>query len=148
MNAESISNVSLETERQIHQILANNRIEDLHKFLNKRRNLNRGNQILNYLFYLIQSSSIVLTSIGQAYSNSYCIWTGVCLSSFSGVVHYWELTNTKISKVLLQNIKAIKDNKYIDEIVFDLGEEKEEKERKKSYSNLINTNNSGNSSII
>ena len=34
MNAESISNISLETERQIYNILANNRVEDLKRFLN------------------------------------------------------------------------------------------------------------------
>jgi hypothetical protein len=146
MTNESASQLSLEIERQIHQILSSNRVSDLNKFLDKRRNLNRANQILNYSFYFIQSSSIVLTSIGQAYSNPYCIWSGVVLSSLSAVIHHWESTNTRISKILLKNIKSIKDNTYIDEITFELDNEIA-KHKSNSQSNII-INNSGTNSIV
>jgi len=144
MAEESVSQLSLEIERQVYQILSANRVSDLNKFLDKRRNLNRSNQLLNYIFYFIQSSSIVLTSIGQAYSNPYCIWSGVVLSSLSAVIHHWESTNTRISKILLKNIKSIKDNTYIDEITFELDSEIV---KRKSQSNIHN-NTSGTNSIV
>ena len=37
MTHESASQLSLEIERQIHQILSSNRVSDLNKFLDKRR---------------------------------------------------------------------------------------------------------------
>jgi len=147
MNAESISNISLETERQIYNILANNRIEDLKRFLNKRQCLNLSNQYLNYLYNFIQATAIIITSVGQSYQNPYCIWSGVGLSSLAGVIHHIENSNSKISKVLFNNIKQIKMGQYIDESIIEF-ENENEKMKKKSYSNLINTNNSGNSSII
>ena len=148
MNAESISNVSLETDRQIHQILANNRIEDLKRFLKKRQCLNVSNQYLNYLYNFIQATAIIITSVGQSYQNPYCIWSGVGLSSLAGVIHHIENSNSKISKILFNNIKQIKMGQYIDESIIEF-ENENEKGKKKSISNLNSSgNSSGSSSII
>lgn len=148
MNAESISNVSLETERQIHQILAYNRIEDLKRFLKKRQCLNVSNQYLNYLYNFIQATAIIITSVGQSYQSPFCIWSGVGLSSLAGVIHHIENSNSKISKILFNNIKQIKMNNYIDESIIEF-ENENEKFKKKSMSNLNSSgSSSGSSSII
>ena len=115
--------VIITPEEEVIKILDKNKVEDLRRFLDKRACLNTTNQYFNYLFNFIQAGSIVLTSIGQAYQNPYCIWSGVSLASLAGVIHHIEASNQKISKTLLNNIKQIKANKYIDELILDLENE-------------------------
>lgn len=107
-------------EHEIREIFEKNKIEDLTKFLDKRACLNATAQYISYLFYLLQASSIVLTSIGQTYQNAYCIWSGITIASLAGVIHHVQETNQKISKTLLANIKAIKSGKYVDEAMIEL----------------------------
>lgn len=110
----------MSANKEIKTIFERNKVEDLNRFLSKRACLNTSNQYFNYLFNFLQASSIVLTSIGQTYSNPFCIWTGISISSLAGVIHHIEATNQKISKTLMMNIKAIKIGKYVDEAVLDL----------------------------
>jgi hypothetical protein len=110
----------MNANEEIKTIFDKNKVADLNRFLDKRSCLNTSNQLFNYLFNFLQASSIVLTSIGQTYSNPYCIWGGISIASLAGVIHHIEQTNQKISKTLMMNIKAIKADKYIDEAVLDL----------------------------
>ena len=109
-------------EQEIREIFDKNKIDDLTKFLDKRACLNTSAQYISYLFYLLQASSIVLTSIGQTYSNPFCIWSGISIASLAGVIHHVQETNQKISKTLMKNIRDIKSGKYVDEAVLNLDE--------------------------
>ena len=104
-------NISLE----IKQILDNNKINDLQRFLNKRECLNTTNSYLIYLFHLVQSIGILLTSYATGNNNKNLIWVGVSLNFLATLIHVYEKTNNSILKKIMNDIKLIKDEKYIDE---------------------------------
>jgi hypothetical protein len=106
----------------IKTIFERNKVEDLNRFLSKRACLNTSAQFISYAFYLLQASSIVLTSIGQTYQSPYCIWGGISIASLAGVIHHIQEVNQKISKTLLHDITAIQQNKYTDEGCLNLTE--------------------------
>jgi hypothetical protein len=100
---------------QIKNILDQNKINDLQRFLKKRQYLNNVNSYLIYLFYFVQSVGILTTSIGTSYKNSYIIWTGISLNIFASLINVYEKTNNSIIKKLMTDIKNIKDDNYVDE---------------------------------
>jgi hypothetical protein len=104
-------NISLE----IKQILDNNKINDLQRFLNKRECLNTTNSYLIYLFHLVQSIGILLTSYATGNNNKNLIWVGVSLNFLATLIHVYEKSNNSILKKIMNDIKLIKDEKYIDE---------------------------------
>ena len=108
-----------QTAIKINNIINKNKVEDLMRFMNKRQNINCGNQVLGYLFYLIQTISVFSTSLGQYNENVYLIWTGIGLTSVGTLIHAIINSNNKINSSLMANIKAIHAGDYVDEIAID-----------------------------
>ena len=106
---------SQEIDVEINTILNNNKIEDLKKFLEKRNCLNNTNQILNYLFHVIQSAGVLTTTIAAGYNIKELVWVGVGMNILASLINIFEKTNDSISKRMFKNIQAIKNGTYIDE---------------------------------
>ena len=53
--------------------------------------------------------------IGSAYNNQTFIWTGIGLNLTASLINVYEKINNNLMKNMLTNIKAIKDNNYVDE---------------------------------
>jgi hypothetical protein len=104
-----------EIDAEINTILNNNKIEDLKKFLEKRNCLNNTNQILNYLFHIIQSAGVLTTTIAAGYNIKELVWIGVGMNIVASLINIFERTNDSISKRMFKNIQAIKNGTYIDE---------------------------------
>jgi len=107
-----------EIENEIKQIFSENKINDLKKFIAKRNCLNVSNQILNYLFHIIQSAGVLTTTIAAGYDIKQLIWIGVGMNILASLVNVFEKSNDAISKRLLKDINAIKNGTYIDEGMF------------------------------
>lgn len=104
-----------ETSEEIIDILNENKVGDLKRFLMKRERLNNCNIYLMYLFHFMQTAGLIATSVGTSYNLSYLIWSGISLNALSSLVIILEKTNVSISKKLFKNIEAIKNGEYIDE---------------------------------
>lgn len=104
-------NISLE----IKNIFDNNKLDDLKRFLSKRKCLNTTNSFLVYLFHIVQSVGILLTSYATGNNNTNLIWIGVSLNFLATLIHVFEQTNNSFLKKLMVDIKLIKDNNYVDE---------------------------------
>jgi hypothetical protein len=100
---------------EIKNIFDNNKLDDLKRFLKKRKCLNTSNSILVYLFHIVQSVGILLTSYATGNNNINLIWIGVSLNFLATLIHVFEQTNNSFLKKLMADIKSIKDNNYIDE---------------------------------
>jgi hypothetical protein len=100
---------------EIKNIFNNNKLDDLKRFLKKRQCLNTSNSVLVYLFHIVQSVGILLTSYATGNNNTNLIWIGVSLNFFATLIHVFEQTNNSFLKKLMADIKSIKDNNYIDE---------------------------------
>ena len=104
-----------EIAKEIKTIFDQNMIDDLKRFLQKRQCLNTANSYLIYLFHLIQSSGILVTSFAAGSDNPNLIWIGVALNILASLINVYEKTNNTILKKLMNDIKAIKDGTYVDE---------------------------------
>ena len=102
-------------QNEIKKILEKNTIDDLNRFLKKREDLNKANSYLIYLFHLIQSSGILLTTFAVGNNNQNLIWIGVSFNILASLINVYEKTNNNILKKLMADIKSIKDGTYIDE---------------------------------
>ena len=100
---------------KIKNIFDNNKLDDLNRFLSKRKCLNTTNSFLVYLFHIVQSVGILLTSYATGNNNTNLIWIGVSLNFLATLIHVFEQTNNSFLKKLMIDIKSIKDNNYIDE---------------------------------
>jgi hypothetical protein len=100
---------------EIQTIFDTNKINDLNRFLAKRQCLNTTNSYLIYLFHLVQASGILTTSIAAGTNNRELVWIGVGLNIFATLINVYEKTNNSISSKILNDIKLIKDNHYVDE---------------------------------
>jgi len=100
---------------QIKEIFDENELSDLKRFLNKRQYLNSTNQYMIYLFHLIQSAGILVTTVAAGYDIKYLIWIGAGLNALATLIMVYEKTNDDILKKLMNDIKAIKNGNYIDE---------------------------------
>lgn len=100
---------------EIKNIFDNNKLDDLKRFLKKRKCLNTSNSFLVYLFHIVQSVGILLTSYATGNNNTNLIWVGVSLNFLATLIHVFEQTNNSFLKKLMIDIKSIKDNNYIDE---------------------------------
>jgi len=105
------SDISLE----IKKIFENNELEDLKRFMRKRQCLNKTNVCLLYLFHLLQTSGIFVTTIAAGYDTKFLIWIGVGLNLLATLINIYEKTNNNLIKKLMIDIKAIKEGKYVDE---------------------------------
>ena len=127
---------STDNSLQIKLIFDQNELNDLKRFINKRKCLNNSNIYLNYFFHFIQSVGILTTTIAAGYDLKYLIWIGVGLNVLASLVNVYEKTNNDILKKLMEDIQKIKDNKYIDEITV------------VDTTNNNNTNNNSNNNIV
>ena len=125
-----------QTALKINNMINQNKVEDLKRFISKRQNLNVSNQWFGYLFYILQTASVFSTSLGQSYGNPYLIWSGIGLTSIGTLIHAIINSNTKIKNNLMKNIKEIKGGSYIDELNIDGLDEK-----KSIHSNSNGTSN-------
>ena len=100
---------------EIKKILDDNKIDDLNRFLEKRKCLNNCNMFLVYIFHTIQSAGILTTTIATGYDIKYMIWVGVGLNILASLINIFEHTNNTISNKLLKSIDAINNNNYLDE---------------------------------
>ena len=109
------SNKSKDISLEIQTIFENNKVNDLKRFLQKRQCLNTTNSHLIYLFHLVQAAGILTTSIAVGSNYTELVWVGVGLNIFATLINVYEKTNNSISAKLLNDIKLIKDNHYVDE---------------------------------
>ena len=111
-------NLSIQSEdinTKINKIFENNKIKDLNKFMSKRQCLNTVNMYMTYMFHLVQSAGILTTTIAAGYNMKELVWVGVGLNIFATLIHSYENINNTMSNKLLQDIKNIRNNNYIDE---------------------------------
>ena len=113
MNNNNIMNRNIMNE--IKKILEDNKIDDLNRFLAKRKCLNNCNMFLVYIFHTIQSAGILTTTIATGYDIKYMIWIGVGLNILASLINIFENINNTMSKKLLKSIEAINNNNYLDE---------------------------------
>lgn len=104
-----------EVELQIRDIFNQNKIQDLKKFIDKRACLNRSNQLLNYLFHIIQSAGVLTTTIAAGYDMKELVWVGVGMNIIASLINVFEKSNDAISKRVFKDIHAIKNGTYVDE---------------------------------
>jgi len=129
-----------EIESEIRNIFNENKINDLKKFINKRACLNTTNQILTYLFHIIQSAGVLTTTIAAGYNMKELVWIGVGMNILASLINIFEKTNDSMSKRLLKDIKSIKSGTYVDEgTIIDVDS--------KSIDNKSSTNGNGNGNV-
>ena len=104
-----------DTTLEIKQIFDTNELDDLKRFMEKRRCLNSCNMYLIYIFHIVQSAGIMTTTIAVGYDKIYLIWLGVGLNIIASLINIYEKTNNNILKKLMIDIQAIKTGNYIDE---------------------------------
>ena len=107
--------IDINVSKEIKSIFDQNMLDDLKRFLNKRQCLNTANSYLIYLFHLIQSSGILVTSFAAGSENKNLIWIGVALNILASLINVYEKTNNTILRKLMNDIKAIKAGTYVDE---------------------------------
>ena len=100
---------------EINDIFDNNMLSDLKRFILRRQNLNTTNSYLIYLFHLVQSAGILVSSIAASTQNETFIWVGISLNVTATLIHVYEKTNNSMLKKLLFDIKSIKNHTYVDE---------------------------------
>ena len=102
-------------QQQISQIFNQNSVDDLQTFLCQRHCLNRFNISLVYLFYIVQSTGIIITSVATNYNNTNLAYVGIGLNLLASIINVFEKVNNGLLKTMMDNIQAIKDNHYVDE---------------------------------
>ena len=145
MNMNNDTNMNMNTDNkrdialEIQTIFDNNKINDLNRFLAKRQCLNTTNSYLIYLFHLVQASGILTTSIAAGTNNTQLIWIGVGLNICATLINVYEKTNNSISSKLLNDIKLIKDNHYVDEgVIIDTSNQNSQNSQNKKLSIVSN----------
>lgn len=113
----TINNINVDGQIaiDIKKIFDDNQLNDLKKFMNKRQSLNYWNSNLIYLFYIIQSSGILITSIAASTNDKILLWIGVSLNMTASLIQIFEKINNSLLKKLMNDIQSIKDGTYIDE---------------------------------
>ena len=107
--------MSAKVSDEINDILEQNRLDDLKRFLEKRRCLNSSNAYLTYVFHLVQSAGILTTSYAAGNGNPNLVWIGISLNFMATIISIYEKTNSGILKKLMTEINTIKDGNYVDE---------------------------------
>lgn len=114
MNKKSIK-MNKETLLEINKIFSDNELEDLQTFIKKRKCLNTTNMTLIYLFHIMQAAGILTTTLAAGYNYRELIWVGIGFNVIAGLINTFEQINNAMSKRLLKDIIAIKEDRYIDE---------------------------------
>jgi hypothetical protein len=111
----SLPSTSKPMTSEIENILNKNTVDDLREFIKRRKCLNSCNLTLVYLFHIVQSAGILVTTIAAGYDMKELIWVGVGLNVGASLLNVFEKTNNGISKHLLKDIKSIREGTYVDE---------------------------------
>jgi len=104
-----------ETALEISSIMQQNKLSDLKRFLQQRQCLNATNTVLVYLFHLVQSSGILLSSYAAGTNNAKWAWIGITLNIAATLIHSYEKTNNSILGKLMVDVNQIQDGTYVDE---------------------------------
>ena len=108
---------------EISNIFDANQLADLKRFLAKRQCLNISNTILIYIFHVVQTSGILITTIAAGYNLKALVWVGAGINALASLIKIFETTNNSLLKKLMVDIKKIRDGTYVDEGVMVEGEE-------------------------
>jgi len=100
---------------EIKEIFETQKLDDLKSMMARRRCLNTTNNVLIYLYHLVQSAGILTSSVAAGFNNQTLIWVGISLNIFASLIHVYEKTNNSIMRRLLYDIKSIKDGNYVAE---------------------------------
>ena len=100
---------------KINSIINDNMIDDLTSNLKQRKCLNTLNIGFTYIYYIIQASGILVTSIAISNNNQNLAWYGIGLNVLSNIINIYKKVNSTIMKKLLTDIISIKNGVYIDE---------------------------------
>jgi hypothetical protein len=100
---------------EISQMFNENQLEDLKRFLSKRKCLNFSNNILVYIFHAVQTSGILLTTIAAGYKVEALVWVGAGVSALASLIKIYESQNNTMLKKLMVDIQKIRDGTYVDE---------------------------------
>jgi len=100
---------------EIKEIFETQKLDDLKSMMSRRRCLNTTNNVLIYLYHLVQSAGILTSSVAAGFNNQTLIWVGISLNIFASLIHVYEKTNNSIMRRLLHDIKSIKDGNYVAE---------------------------------
>jgi hypothetical protein len=103
------------TLQKVDDVFDQNKLRDLSSILSQRHCLNRCNMCLNYTFHLVQAAGILTTTVATGYNERFYIWVGVGLNLMASLINVYEKTNSETLKRLMKDLKAIKNNTYIDE---------------------------------
>jgi hypothetical protein len=103
------------TANEIKLLFDSNELNDLKRFMRKRKCLNSCSIYLLYLFHLVQTTGIFMSSIGASLDNQTYLWIGISLNMIASLLQIYEKINYSQLKKLLADIQEIKDNKYVDE---------------------------------
>lgn len=140
MEQDKIYKTDQEIDTEIRHIFNENKVDDLKKFINKRSCLNTTNQILIYLFHIIQSAGVLTTTIAAGYNMKELIWIGVGMNILASLINVFEKTNDTMSKRILKDIHAIKSGTYVDEgTIIDIDTKDINKEKEKTVVSATNS---------
>jgi hypothetical protein len=103
-------------DHEIKSILDANKLRNLRKLIRTRSVLNNCNMYLSYIFYIVQSAAILVTS--ASYYINTLIWIGTALQVISLLIIAFEKNNNTILKNMINDIRAIKEGTYIDNSAF------------------------------
>ena len=99
----------------VNEILEKNKFDDLKNFLSRRHALNRCNSCMIYLFHIIQTVGILVSSISASTNDTRLLWLGIGLNMTASVIQIYEKINNDQMKRILLDIQSIKNGTYIDE---------------------------------
>jgi hypothetical protein len=112
-----------ETLHEITNILQQNKLADLKRFLQQRQCLNITNTAFVYLFHLVQSAGILVSSYAAGTNDSRYAWIGITLNVIATLIHSYEKTNNSILGKLMIDVNRIRDGTYVDEgVLIDIKE--------------------------
>lgn len=106
---------SKEIAIEIQKIFDNNQLTDLKRFMSKRQCLNYSNTVLIYIFHVVQTCGILVTTIAAGYNMKELVWVGAGINSLASLIKIFESTNNGMLKKLMNDIKSIRAGTYVDE---------------------------------
>jgi len=107
--------VTINVDAEIEKIFSQNRLDDLKKFLSRRKCLNVTNMGFDYMFHVVQTSGILITTIAAGYNAKFLVWVGAGVSALASLIKVFESSNNAMLKKLLGDIKSIREGTYVDE---------------------------------
>ncbi len=121
--------ITVNIDHEIEKIFNENRLEDLKKFLLRRKCLNVTNMGFDYAFHVVQTAGIIITTIAAGYNEKFLVWVGAGVSALASLIKVFESSNNAMLKKLLADIKSIREGTYVDEGSLVDGEKKSEESK-------------------